>query len=269
MASPRRRPCLVRNCAREQGPIATGVGLAKICVIHLLLSRAQRGMGPGSRGACHRARVRATRWLARDDIGGEFSDSTFQQREGAAPHSRGARRPSFASMAALDNNKRAQGRPGARCTRGLVCKVEQKKRTRAYRFSGGNPAFPAQWFYGLFRALPGDRAFLPPSPAGSFASRELDASVGAPGPHGFTVRNNSTRHSPSSRPPHPAPTFVTMANAPRAGRDGKRYRFDLGFGKTEIFLQMGLDRQEARGVADLPVGQNRLVRPTRHVSFCG
>ena len=26
-----------------------------------------------------------------------------------------------------------------------------------------NPAFPAQWFYGLFRALPGDRAFLPPS----------------------------------------------------------------------------------------------------------
>src|SRR3954469_7190570 len=24
-----------------------------------------------------------------------------------------------------------------------------KKRTRAYRFSGGSPAFPAQWFYGL------------------------------------------------------------------------------------------------------------------------
>ena len=40
----------------------------------------------------------------------------------------------------------------------------QKKRTRAYRFSGSSPAFPAQWFYGLFRALPGDRAFLPPSP---------------------------------------------------------------------------------------------------------
>jgi hypothetical protein len=39
-----------------------------------------------------------------------------------------------------------------------------KKRTRAYRFSGGSPAFPAQWFYGLFRALPGDRACLPPSP---------------------------------------------------------------------------------------------------------
>jgi hypothetical protein len=25
----------------------------------------------------------------------------------------------------------------------------QSKRTRAYRFSGNTPAFPAQWFYGL------------------------------------------------------------------------------------------------------------------------
>src|SRR5215831_20265343 len=27
------------------------------------------------------------------------------------------------------------------------------------------PAFPAQWCYGLFRALPGERRLLPPSPA--------------------------------------------------------------------------------------------------------
>src|ERR1700746_3387287 len=26
-----------------------------------------------------------------------------------------------------------------------------------------HPAFPARWFYGLFQALPGDRAFLSPS----------------------------------------------------------------------------------------------------------
>ena len=47
----------------------------------------------------------------------------------------------------------------------VSCAKCTKKRTRAYRFSGGNPAFPAQWFYGLLRALLGDRAFLPPSPA--------------------------------------------------------------------------------------------------------
>jgi hypothetical protein len=42
--------------------------------------------------------------------------------------------------------QRAQGKPGARCTRGLACKNCAKKRTRAYRFSGSSPAFPAQWF---------------------------------------------------------------------------------------------------------------------------
>jgi len=34
-------------------------------------------------------------------------------------------------------NKRAQGMPGARCTRGLVRKMHKEMRTRAYRFSGG------------------------------------------------------------------------------------------------------------------------------------
>ena len=40
---------------------------------------------------------------------------------------------------------------------------------------------------------------------------------------------------------------------PSVGRDSESYSFDLGFGKTEIFLQMGLDRQ----FTDLPVGQIR------------
>jgi len=41
-------------------------------------------------------------------------------------------------------------------------------------------------FNGFLRALLGDRALLPPSPAEYF--RELDASVGASGPHDFAVR---------------------------------------------------------------------------------
>jgi hypothetical protein len=32
-----------------------------------------------------------------------------------------------------------------------------------HRYTGVNPAFPAQWFYGLFRALPGDEFVLSPS----------------------------------------------------------------------------------------------------------
>ena len=83
--------------------------------------------------------------------------------------SRDTMRPSVAIRSSL-KNARAQGRPGARCTRGLVCVMHKKKRTRAYRFSGGNPTFPAQWLYGLLRALLGDRAFLPPSLADESAN---------------------------------------------------------------------------------------------------
>jgi|ERR1700688_2270860 len=82
-----------------------------------------------------------------------------------ASHSRGA----IASGSCADTlETRVQGMPDARCTRGLVCKVVQRMRTRAYRFSGGDPAFPAQWLYGLCRALPGESGFVV-----SVASRKL------------------------------------------------------------------------------------------------
>ena len=61
--------------------------------------------------------------------------------------------------------------PGARCTRGLVCKLHKEKRTRAYRFSGGTPTFPAQWLYGLYRALLGERIRLVTVAAGLIADR--------------------------------------------------------------------------------------------------
>src|SRR5207248_4550625 len=43
---------------------------------------------------------------------------------------------------------------------------------------------------------------------------QLDASVGASGPHGFAVRINTARLALPTRPPHPASTFVTIASAP-------------------------------------------------------
>ncbi len=79
--------------------------------------------------------------------------------EDVHPHSRGMIYPRF-SFRCPSKVKREQGMPGARCTRGLVCKFVRRMRTRAYRFSGGNPAFPAQWVYGLCRALPGDEFVL-------------------------------------------------------------------------------------------------------------
>ena len=54
------------------------------------------------------------------------------------------------------------------------------------------PGISREWFYGFLRALPGDRAFLPPSSRGKNSAR-LDTSVGVSGPHDFAVRVGITR----------------------------------------------------------------------------
>jgi hypothetical protein len=46
------------------------------------------------------------------------------------------------------------------------------------------------------------------------ASHELDASVEASGPHDFAVRVTRCSSKAHPRPPHPAPTFVTIAKRP-------------------------------------------------------
>jgi hypothetical protein len=52
---------------------------------------------------------------------------------------------------------------------------------------------------------------------------------------------NTTTRPTLPRPPQPAPTFVTMANAPLPGRDGGICRGDLGLARRSIFLQVRLD----------------------------
>jgi hypothetical protein len=66
-------------------------------------------------------------------------------------------------------------------------RVGNEKTTRAKVTTGSpnNPAFPARWLYGLFRALPGDRALYRRL---HVKTCKLDVSVGAPGPHDFAVR---------------------------------------------------------------------------------
>jgi len=62
--------------------------------------------------------------------------------------------------------KRARGMPGAQCTRSLVCAGgSEYAHQYSQRRHRKHPAFPTQWFDGLLRALPGDRAVLSPSSA--------------------------------------------------------------------------------------------------------
>src|SRR5438093_7796571 len=95
--------------------------------------------------------------------------------------SRDAFRPRLASISP-PKRERAQGRPGARCTRGLVCHLRTRRRTRAYRSSGGIRPSLRNGFTAYFVLFPVN---------GSFATvayeklrfSGLSASTAAPEPH--------------------------------------------------------------------------------------
>ena len=121
--------------------------------------------------------------------------------------------------------QRAQGMPGARCARSRVCELVVKKHTRSSGHTGITRHSPRNGFNGFLRALPGDRAFLPPSPLRSLllmeklASQELDTSVGVSGPHAFSVRFRAVRYRRVHV--HRIPSrVVTIASRPSVGRDG-------------------------------------------------
>jgi hypothetical protein len=81
--------------------------------------------------------------------------------------------------------KKAQRMPGAGRTHGPP--AEKNAGGSHHRFSRKHPAFPARWFDGLLRALPGDRLSCP-RVATTRTRVALGASTGTPGPHDFTVR---------------------------------------------------------------------------------
>ena len=115
----------------------------------------------------------------------------LQGRISAPPHSRGAKRPGCAGILRLEN-QRAQGIPGARCARSLVGRKKQPHQHSHHGHTGFTRHSPRNGFNSLFRALPGDRAFLSPSLKRKL-SQKLDTSVEVSGPHAFAVRRSRSR----------------------------------------------------------------------------
>src|SRR6187431_1494325 len=105
--------------------------------------------------------------------------------------SRGASRPRFASSFALSKIEGAKKTGCLLHPRSRV-RFAQTKLHTSIQVSGSIPAFPAQWLYGLLRALPGERLFCLRRQRDT--SRQLNASTAAPEPHDFTVRLSHTRH---------------------------------------------------------------------------
>jgi hypothetical protein len=105
---------------------------------------------------------------------------------GARPHCRDADCARALRDVRPPVRKRAQGRPGARCTRGLVRRRVKRKAHTSIQVQRKHSGLPCAVVYGLLRALPGDR--LSCHRRRRDTSRPLDASTGASGPHDFAVR---------------------------------------------------------------------------------
>src|SRR3981081_3595867 len=145
------------------------------------------------------------------------------------------------------------------------------ERTRVTTSTPESPGIPARnVFNGLCRALPGDRALLPPSPRGSPAcphpggptclpqnltpasgrqDHTILPSAKASFVRALLIAHKVPKNPPCDpiarktlpRPPHPVPYVRDDRETPLCvGRDAQSSRSDLGGVKTEIFLQKGL-----------------------------
>jgi hypothetical protein len=72
-----------------------------------------------------------------------------------------------------------------------MARVQQEKHAAEPQVQPEHPAFPAQWFYGLYVVSPVTGLFCHRHRRDAKHHRQLSASVGAPGPHDFAVRDTS------------------------------------------------------------------------------
>jgi len=93
---------------------------------------------------------------------------------------------------------------------------------------------PRNGFNSLLRALPGDRAILPPSLSRNCVPRKLSASVGAPGPHAFAVRFKRRSSCVAKASTASRPTFVTTRTSLLSRRDGGNNTRFLVFRKRNL-----------------------------------
>jgi hypothetical protein len=130
------------------------------------------------------------------------------------------------------SNQRAQGMPGAGAPAAARV-VVVSTRVSHHEYAGITRHSPRNGFNGFLRALPGDRACLPPSL--TFRFRQLDTSVGASGPHDFAVRFSLARQA-RIRVHRIPPRVCDVASRPsEVGQDGGGYRSESGQSPRGIF----------------------------------
>ena len=140
---------------------ATAQGNGRVIVFNPFSARHPRVGGirnaAASRLYCRRLRDTGSPAFAGDDSCGCLSRRDVYDLAAAI-------RPRFALRRHALSSQRAQGKPDARCTRGLVCNEVVETHT-SIQVQRRHPTFPAQWLYGLYVLTPVSRALLPPSSA--------------------------------------------------------------------------------------------------------
>src|SRR3954471_7221443 len=116
--------------------------------------------------------------LVAGNDGGEFSDSHVKQRHGHA--SAFSRRDAPEAWLDVHPPKRTRGRRESRVRAAPAVSCAKCVNKNAHEHTGSAEAsgFPCAVGYGLLRALPGDRAFLPPSSLRSFLLKNLTPASG-------------------------------------------------------------------------------------------
>ena len=165
-------------------------------------------------GACHRACVRATRWLAMTR--GNISIHMSNSNEDTRPRPRGTKCPSFASCLALSQTRGRRECRMLAAPASLACRKLCTLRTQETTGQPKQPASPAQWFtaYSVLSSVSRascHRRLRASSPA------KLDPSIAGSGPHAFAVRDirrsSYRRHRVHRIPPH----VRDVRNAPLIG----------------------------------------------------
>ena len=153
------------------------------------------------------------------------------------PYSRGIACPKFCHQP-HPPDQRAQGRPGARRTRGLMCGRCNKMLHMSIQVWRNHTGLPCAMALRLIRDRPGDRLSCHHPRARLLPRHELTP---APGRRTLTISPyaNVALVSRNIASTATCPTSATMANAPLAGQDGGSHKVDLPDGASG-FLPDGL-----------------------------
>jgi hypothetical protein len=179
-------------------------------------------------------------------------------------------RPRFADR--VPRNQRAQGKPGARCTRSLAWCVKNT-RVSHHRFTG-TPGLPCAMVLTVSSALSPVTGLCchrrPQETCKKLASQELDTSVGVSGPHDFAVRgqcHSSARYCALDmpRPSHPASTSVTIAIRPLCPQNLPECA-NGRFSQNRPLLELSPLRPKGGRACDQSKGQLRWSSSTRIVA---